>query len=208
MDVLQGRSEAAALDGMCRLLGHEVAVFQVQSSSRLREICKFIASIDEGHDANKRGGVPLCVHIAAHGNSNGLGLGPATLTWEELTDAILPLAKIGRYSGPLILVVSACDAGQQSLTRELADYRRRNAKLRPPAYVFVTCDARLGWTASVAAWTVFYHLMPTAKLDRPETVREVLTKVRAAGGAILRYHRWDNDKGAYLKYEPKKVVHM
>jgi len=78
MDLLQGRSEAAALDGMCRLLGHEVAVFPVQSSSRLRETCKFIASIDEAHDARKRPGVPLCVHIAAHGNSNGLGLGVAT----------------------------------------------------------------------------------------------------------------------------------
>lgn len=208
MDLLQGRSEAAALEGMCRLLGHEVAVFQVQSSSRLRETCKFIASIDEGHDARKRQGVPLCVHIAAHGNSNGLGLGPATATWEDLADAILPLAKVARYSGPLILVVSACDAGQQSLTRELADRRKKNAKLRPPAYVFVTCDLRLAWTASVAAWTVFYHLMPKAKLNQPETVREVLTKVRLAGGAVLRYHRWDSKKGAYLKYEPKAVINV
>ena len=62
MDVLQGRSEAAALDGMCRLLGHEVAVFQVQSFpwGGRTGACKFIASIDEGHDAKKQRGVPLC----------------------------------------------------------------------------------------------------------------------------------------------------
>ena len=72
-------------------------------------------------------------------------------------------------------------------------------------HVFVTCDARLAWAPSVAAWTVFYHLIRKAKFDQPKTVRQVLTTVRAAGGAILRYHRWDSKKGAYLKYEPKAV---
>jgi len=143
LDLLQGRSEAAALEGMCRLLGHEVAVSHIQSLARLRETCKFIASIDEIHDAKRERDVPLCVHIAAHGNSEGLGVGPATVTWAELADAILPLGKLDSYSGPLIVVVSACDAGQQSLTWELAQRRKKVPTLRPPAYVFVTCDARL-----------------------------------------------------------------
>lgn len=204
MDLLQERSEAVALERMCRLLGHEVAVFQVQSFSRLRETCRFIASIDEDHDAKKKPDLPLCVHIAAHGNPDGLGFGLETVTWEELADAILPLAKVARYSGPLIVVISACDAGQQSLTSELEDHWQKGAKVRPPAYVFVTCDARLDWSASVAAWTIFYHLMPKADLDDPKTVREVLTKVKAAGGAVLRYYRWDRKNKEYMKYEPKE----
>lgn len=206
MDLLQGRSEATALEGMCRLLGHEVAVSHVESLTRLRETCTFIASIDETHDTKKQGDLPLCVHIAAHGNSDGLGVGPATVTWHQLAEAILPLGALDDYSGPLIVVVSACDAGQQSLTWELAQRRKKTPRLRPPAYVFVTCDARLAWTASVAAWTVFYHLIRKAKFDQPETVQRVLTTVRAAGGAVLRYHRWDKKKGAYLKYDPKAVA--
>jgi hypothetical protein len=206
MDLLQGRSEASALEGMCRLLGHDVAVSHIQSLARLRETCKFIASIDETHDGQMQRDVPLCVHIAAHGNSDGIGVGPATVTWDQLAEAILPLGKLDAYSGPLIVVVSACDAGQQSLTGELAERRKKAPILRPPAYVFVTCDARLAWTSSVATWTVFYHLILKAKLDQPETVKQVLTTVRAAGGAILRYHRWDDKKRAYLKYEPKAAA--
>lgn len=206
MDLLQDRSEAAALEGVCRLLGHEVApVSQVQSPRQLSETCKFIASIDERHDARDESDLPLCVHIAAHGNSRGLGVGPKTVTWDKLADSILPLGRLHHYSGPLIVVISACDAGQQSLTSELAQRRKKASQLRPPAYVFVTCDARLAWTASVAAWTIFYHLIQAANLDRPESVREVLTTVRASGGAVLRYHRWDDKKKAYLKYEPKAV---
>ena len=206
MDLLQSRSEAAALEGMCRLLGHDVAVSHVQSLARLRETCKFIASIDERHDGRRQRGVPLCVHIAAHGNSDGIGVGPATVTWDQLAEAILPLGKLDSYSGSLVVVVSACDAGQQSLTQELAERRKKEPTLQPPAYVFVTCDARLAWTSSVAAWTVFYHLILKAKLDQPETVRQVLTTVRAAGGAVLRYHRWDQKKRAYLRYEPKAAA--
>jgi hypothetical protein len=209
MDLLQDRSEAAALEGVCRLLGHEVApVSRVQSRWQLSETCKFIASIDERLDARDDGELPLCVHIAAHGNSRGLGVGSRTVTWDKLADAILPLGSLHCYSGPLIVVISACDAGQQSLTSELAQRRKKAPQLLPPAYVFVTCDKRLAWTASVAAWTVFYHLIQDADLDRPESIREVLTTVRASGGAVLRYHRWDDNKRAYLKYEPKAVASL
>ena len=54
--------------------------------------------------------------------------------------------------------------------------------------------------------TVFYHLIQDADLDRPESIREVLTTVRASGGAVLRYHRWSNKKKVYLKYEPKAAA--
>lgn len=207
MDALQDRSEAAALEAMCRLLGHEVApVSHVQSPRQLSEVCEFIASIDERHDARNDTNLPLCVHIAAHGHSRGLGVGRETVTWGDLADTVLPLGRLYRYSGPLLVVISACDAGQQSLTSELTQRRRKKSQLRLPAYVFVTCDKRLAWTASVAAWTVFYHLIQDADLDRPKSVRRVLTTVRASGGAVLRYHRWDAKKKAYLKYEPKAVA--
>jgi hypothetical protein len=206
MDLLQRRSEAEALERTCRLLRHDVAVSHVQSLEQLRETCEFIASIDEKHDERRRKGVPLCVHIAAHGNSQGLGIGSKLITWEQLADAILPLGKLDSYSGPLIVVLSACDAGQQRLTSELTRRRKKTPSLRLPAYVFVTCDRRLAWTSSVAAWSVFYNLiLKKAKLEQPSTVKDVLTTVRSAGGAILRYHRWDDAKRKYRKYEPKAV---
>lgn len=131
MDLLQERSEAAALEGVCRLLGHEVApISHVQSPRQLSETRRFIASIDERHDARDQVDLPLCVHIAAHGNSRGLRVGPRTVTWDQLADAMLPLGKLRHYSAPLIVVISACDAGRQSLTSELA---QRKASLRFPS---------------------------------------------------------------------------
>ena len=205
MDLLQRRSEAEALERTCRLLRHDVAVSHVESRAQLRERREFIASIDEKHDERRRKGVPLCVHIAAHGNADGLEIGPEVITWAQLADAILPLGKLDSYSGPLIVVLSACDAGQQQLTSELAKRRKKTTSLRLTAYVFVTCYHRLAWTSSVAAWTVFYHLiLKKAKLDQPPTVKDVLTTVRAGGGALLRYYRWDDGRRRYLKYEPAR----
>lgn len=205
MDLLQRRSEAAALEEMCRLLGHEVAVSRVQSLKCLSETCRFIASIDETHDAKRQRGLPLCVHIAAHGNADGIGIGLKFVTWHRLANAILPLGTLSNYSGPLIVILSACAAGCQSLTSELTQHWEEERQ-QPPAYVFVTCDDRLDWRDSVAAWTVFYHLISKAKFDQPETVRSVLAAVRTTGGAVLRYHRWVKEERAYRKYEPSSVA--
>ena len=50
MDLLQGRSEREALEKVCKLIGHEVATFEVRSEREFRTVCKYISSIDEDHD--------------------------------------------------------------------------------------------------------------------------------------------------------------
>jgi len=77
MDLLQNRGEAAALEKACALIGHEVASLTVKSKAELNDLCLFISDIDSDQDRHRRERVPLCVHIAAHGNKAGLGFGKA-----------------------------------------------------------------------------------------------------------------------------------
>ena len=205
MDQLQDRSEASALEVMCRTLGHEVApITYVQSKQQLLDACEFIASIDEAHDTNDKPKLPVCVHISAHGNEQGVVMGPKMLSWSELANAILPHGHLASYSGPLVVVISACDAGKQSLTVELMARKKNNPALRLPAYVFVTSDEVVHWRAAVASWTVFYYLIGDVKFNKRAEIRKVLETVRSIGGAVLRYYRWDDGGQKYKKYEPKE----
>lgn len=100
MDLLQGRSEAAALESICRLIGHECNVLRVLSVSDLKAACSFVASIDSAHDSSQRPKVPLCIHLAAHGNEEGLGVGSELVKWESLF-------KILGLSLPALIVMMA-----------------------------------------------------------------------------------------------------
>jgi hypothetical protein len=73
----------------------------------LSSFCEFIAGIDSAHDSRRRKSVPLCVHIAAHGNEDVLGFGKDLVEWDELFDILKPLGEMEDYDGDLILVISA-----------------------------------------------------------------------------------------------------
>jgi hypothetical protein len=145
--------------------------------------------------------VPLCIHIAAHGNKDGLGFGKDLVKWDELFDTLRPLSKMANYDGDFILVISACHAVEQKLTSHFGE-KARKASVRPPVYLFTTADEEPTFSDALVSWVVFYHQLPTVTLAEKDEVQKVLKRVKAAGGATLRYSRLDRNKGRYLHYTP------
>lgn len=82
MDLLQNRGEAPGLEEACTLIGHEVASLTAKSESEFKNLCRFISDIDSDHGRSSRKLAPLCLHIAAHGNEDGLGFGKDLVTWD------------------------------------------------------------------------------------------------------------------------------
>lgn len=204
MDLLQNRSEALALEKVCALIGHEVSTFTVKSILEFETVCKFIAAIDADHDQYKRQGVPLCVHIAAHGNKDGLGIGPELVDWKRFHQLLQPLCTdLNRYDGPVIMVISACRASHQKLTREFKKQFKQDSKLCPPAYLFITADDEPSFDDAAVSWTVFYHQLPGVSLDDRAKVRAILRRVKESGAATLKYYRWDTHEKSYRQYTPK-----
>jgi hypothetical protein len=206
MDLLQHRAEAPALEKTCTLLGHEVIPFIAKSKAELKALCKFIASIDSGQDRHGRRRVPLCVHIAAHGNSDELGFGRDSVTWDDLLEAVQPLCKMTQYEGDVILVISACKAAEQKLTKRFAERAKDESGFRPPVYLFVTGDESPTFADALVAWTVFYHQVPGVPLEKKDKVQELLTRVRAAGATTLTYFRWDKNERRYRRFTPESEI--
>lgn len=201
MDLLQNRGEAPALKEACTLIGHEVASLTAKSKGELEQLCRYIADIDVDQDRRSRKHVPLCVHIAAHGNKRGIGAGKDLVEWDTLFDILRPLCAMDDYDGDFILVLSACGASEQELT----DHFRKKASdgaMRPPAYLFITADAEPTFPDALVSWIVFYHQLPQVSLADKKEVKGILTRVKAAGATTLKYSRWDRDKKKYLHYTP------
>jgi hypothetical protein len=201
MDLLQKRGEAPALEKACALIGHEVASLTAKSRAELNGLCRFISDIDSDQGRRRRQRSPLCVHIAAHGNKNGLGFGEDLVEWDELFDIIKPLCAMRDYDGDFILVISACEAAEQQLTSHFKK-KACSAAMRPPVYIFTTADAAPTFSDALVSWIVFYHQLPRVSLTDKESVKKVLMRVKAAGATTLKYSRWDPKKGRYLHYTP------
>ena len=203
MDLLQQRAEAPALEKVCSLIGHEVTSFVAKSEAELRTICRFFSSIDSDHDRYRRRRVPLCVHVAAHGNEEELGFGQDSVSWADLLDVLQPLGKMSHYDGEVIIVISACEASDQTLTDEFTKTTRKEKTFRPPIYLFVTADEAPTFADTLISWAVFYHQLPNVSLDKKEEIQKILGRVKAAGATTLMYYRWDGNERRYLRYTPK-----
>jgi len=202
MDLLQHRGEAPALTSACALIGHEVTSFMAKSKAELRKLCQFIADIDSDQDEHHRRGVPLCLHLAAHGNRQGLGFGKDLVKWEELFDLLTPLCQMQNYDGDFILIISACEAVKQKLTSHFRT-KATKATVRPPVYLFTTADAAPTFPGALVSWVVFYHQLPLVSLTDRDKVKKVLKRVKAAGATVLMYSRWDQAKRRYFHYTPR-----
>lgn len=201
MDLLQNRGETPALEKACTLIGHEVASLTAKSKGELDALCRFVSDIDASQDRRRRKSVPLCVHIAAHGNEEGLGFGKDLVKWDELFDALKPLCSMRNYDGHFILVISACKAAEQQLTSHFKK-KAVSGTVRPPAYIFTTADDAPTFSDALVSWVVFYHQLPKVSLTDKTEVKKVLKRVKAAGATTLRYSRWDSSKKQYLHYTP------
>ena len=77
--MLQGRAEAPTIKTIGTLIGHEVATISVFSRKQFVDACKWIASISKKpeyeHGSHQPYDAPLCIHISAHGNDEGIVVG-------------------------------------------------------------------------------------------------------------------------------------
>src|SRR3954447_20828900 len=85
IDLLQERSEAQVLHKICRLIGHEVASFQIHAVHEFRTICEYISAVTWYEGAKTTQQPPICIHISAHGNSRCLAIGKDDVSWSEIS---------------------------------------------------------------------------------------------------------------------------
>lgn len=204
LDILNGTAEGPGLKEISRLIGHESEVFPIKSKSDLYKIIKFICSIDEKtNDKNSKPSPDIFLHISAHGNENGLQIGGDFLEWNKLVKYIQPILKEDfNYSGNRILVLSACLAEKQGLTKHLNKILKNNVNLTPPKYIFTTVG-KIPWASAAVGWAILYHLLPKADLDDKKTVQAILNKIAEINVGNINYFRWNDLKNKYFFYKPK-----
>jgi hypothetical protein len=106
------------------------------------------------------------------------------------------------YTGNRILVLSACLAENQKITKYIEKELKKDPSLLPPIYVFTTIG-KVPWDSAAVGWAIFYHLLPKANLDDRETIKEILRKITEINEGKIKYFRWSKLKNKYLGYKPK-----
>src|SRR5437588_4893214 len=81
LDLLDNRAESQTLEAVCKLLGHDFACSLVRSQTEFETAVRHVTSINEEHVPKAERGLPLCLHIAAHGDKTGLAFGPDDMNW-------------------------------------------------------------------------------------------------------------------------------
>jgi hypothetical protein len=205
-DILANRSESQTLQAVCKLLGHEFASTIVRSKAEFTTAVNHVTSINEDGLSQKLRGRPLCLHLAAHGNKDGLALGPNSASWKYLAEKLRGFScAMEHYSGPLLLIISACGAEYQKITGHFAEYAAKNPRFRPAEYVLTTVENDAGevyWRDAVVAWSIFYHQIGAAVLQNREDIQVILDKIKLVGAGALKYFRWDKRK--YVSFVSKE----
>ncbi len=199
MDYLSQREERGALEKICKLIGHEVTTFRVLSKAEFKCICKFISQIDASKSEDPRNPPPICIHISSHGNKSGLALGKDFVSWKQLFLHLQPLCKtLPHYDSSVFLVISACMAGFQQLTKEIeSGFLAKPGKLVPPHYLLINTNEELQWDDSLISWAVFYHQFPKVQWRQKGDIQNILKKVHEIGAAKIKYYRWESKKTKY-----------
>ena len=208
LDLLEGRGERRSLEQVCNLFGHDVATFFVRGEAELRQTLTYVASISRHPGA---GSDPVFVHISVHGDSDGIAVGPDTVSWGDLTEMTVQMySDLDAYLGPVILVLSACGANQQELTQLLKTKRDDFEVVHPPEYVFVFTDEAVLWTDAVVAWTIFYSQIGTLKFSSSPKdiikIQSLLGRLHRSALAKLTYYRWDEDDEGYKRFDSKRAA--
>jgi hypothetical protein len=206
IDMLMDRTECQSLEKICKLIGHDIVSFTVKSKKELGNYIKYISMIDEEKDTkNKDDGIPLCIHLSAHGDSTGLRIGYEDIDWPELTEILWPVISSDfNYSGPVIVVISSCGSNKQKITNSLEDKWRANENsCIPPKYLFVFDDDTVSWQDAVLAWSIMYHQLPSIDLNKNKEVQDLLSRINNAKLGCIKYFRWDDVNTKYKSFKPK-----
>lgn len=199
IDLLQGRNEGNSLEQICKLVGHEVTSLHPRSKKDLKTVCKYVSSIDRRHDGSDSPDLPLCIHISSHGQKKGLRFGKDLVKWKELLEALAPMyTKESIYKGEKILIISACDAKKQLLTRKIQNKWLQNKLFHPPKHIFLTADDNVYWNDAVVAWAIFYNKVPKKTLAKKKKLLAVLHLINKAELGRIQYYRWSMKKGRYM----------
>ena len=202
LDALDGRAEAPALCAIAPLLRHKIFSQTTYSRDDFATLCKYLGTI--GNYDDKAPTSPLVLHISAHGIDDGSGIcfGADSVTWRELTELLQPFIQVREsYEGHHIVVLSACFAHKQTMTRIMGKFAGKMAdNFVPPKYIF--CTEEVLWKDATVAWTLFYHLVPKVDLDEPTAVKDLLTQINKILGVRLHYSRWDEKDSIYRHFGP------
>jgi hypothetical protein len=199
-DVLEERSEQKPLEYICKAMGHQAFSFFVKSSREFEESCSYISSL-EGD--NSKSIVPLCIHISAHGNKEGLCFGPDFLDWDEVAELLLPILEM-EYKEEIFLIVSACGTDNQKISHKIQNLRVSNSKLKPPKYIIVFNQEKVNWDDAILAWTILYHQIEKINYNEKESVMGLLDRIKGSRFGSLVYRRWNNKKKKYIRYIPSE----
>lgn len=203
MDLFDSRSEAKALEASCRLLGHETVSFFAKSRSDFQDICKYLAVSDSKH-SNRNKNAPLFIHISSHGNEGCVSFGPNDLSWEELTQDLLPLFAIENYKGSMALAISACGSGENQISSYTNKALRKNNGLIVPQYIFSILGCSVNWDDALVAWILLYHKVSSIGIENKAAIIKALEEIDDCIKVKFAYKRWDKKKHKYLSWPPTK----
>ncbi|CAH1531253.1 conserved hypothetical protein [Vibrio harveyi] len=202
MDLLNGKSEASALEKVCKIFGHKVAKLTAYSEADFKKYCQYISSIDSNHDDDEERDAPLCIHISAHGNRKGVAFGSDFVSWRKLFDAMTPIfSDMNDFDGEVYVSISSCEAGRQCLDKLITRERKSSTDITPPPYIFTTSDdGGVAWDDALVSWTIFYHRIANLRAIRKHGVQVVIDDIKQCIDTELTYFRWDRNKKRYRYY--------
>lgn len=199
LDIMDGTSESAALENICKMMGHKVVTFFSKSEREFSEICNYISSIDcvvrEGKDE------PICIHLTSHGSENGILFGRDDLTWDDITQYLNPIFKMD-YNQDFFLVISACGTDNHKLHISMRKSVIDN-KITPPKYIFSINEEEVLWRDAALIWTILYHQIENLNTDKQKEFQGLLRRVQTAKLGFLKYHRWDKKSKKFLSFSKK-----
>ena len=204
MDLLQDRSEMRSLEQICKMFEHQVATFFVKSKQEYIDTIKYISTLDKSHDKFNNCDEPLCLHISAHGNSDGIAFGNDNLSWDELYKNSIPLFELfGEYPADRILVISSCQAANQKVTKSIKGLLE-GSSIEPPSYLFTSGIDNVAWIDTITCWTLFYRLIRKENLRDKTKIMKILDKINSLNLDKITYFRWDSRDMKYYKYTEMK----
>jgi len=199
LELVANLGERLTLEQVCRVMGYEGFTFLVRDVSEFCQTCGYIGSTCE----HKKEHAPLFLHLSFHGDEGGAGIciGNGLIKWSELADTIERMCRRMDYSGPIILIISACAGNRQRLTAELQK-RARSGQFMRPEFVFVFAHDEVDWRDAVVTWTVFYRNTTQVDFANKARVMTMLKRLHGSRLAHLKYFRWDRSKRKYISYNP------
>lgn len=198
VDLLDNRFEGKAIKDICKMIGHDVGYLKALSYADLEKNCDFIANID----LSKIGSDPICIHLAAHGNAEGLNYGVDFVNWNHLRYALAKVTqRLSRKRHPFFISISACGAGYQELTRELEDEYREYKDFKPPMHIFVTegsgDSTSTKWPDSAVSWALFYLRLEQLGRVTAKDLESILDDIKQATNTTLSSFSWNFRRDRY-----------